>query len=297
MPAIIETQELTRRFGSTLAVDDLNLLVPEGEIFGFLGPNGAGKTTTIRILMNFIRPSDGKVSIFNQELRWGDYLYRKNIGFLPGDLSLPPHYSGEVFLTYWGELSGGKTPLQGRCLQALALSRGDLGKKIRDYSSGMRQKLGITAALQHHPRLIILDEPTGGLDPLVKHSFLELLKELKASGSTIFFSSHILSEVEQVADTTAIIRRGRLVVEGKIEQLKHKRHKQVSIVFKNREDLDEFIRRYPCQYDDHNLKLQLISGGDINALLKALEGLDIADIDIIDPTLEDIFLQYYNDEN
>jgi len=295
MNTVIETQKLTRRFGQTAAVDGLDLQVGEGEIFGFLGPNGAGKTTTIRMLMNFIRPTRGKASILGRELRWGDYSYRKDIGFLPGDLYLPRHYSGEVFLKYWGELSGRKAVLQERCVQVLALESSDLRKKIQEYSSGMRQKLGITAALQHHPRLIILDEPTGGLDPLVKHSFLELLKELKESGSTIFFSSHILSEVEQVADRTAIIRRGKLAAEGKIEQLKHRGQKRVSIVFRTLEARDKFAGRYECKTQNRDLKVQMLTSGEISVLLKALEGIEIVDINIVEPTLEDIFLQYYND--
>ena len=295
MPLIIETQGLTKYYGSTVGIEDLSLDVEEGEIFGFLGPNGAGKTTTISILMNFLKPGRGSLKILGQPVKWGDYDYRRQIGFLPGELALPNGFTGELLLKRWGELSGGSAPMLKKCLQVLGLSEKDLKRKTREYSTGMKQKLGIAAALQHLPKLIILDEPTGGLDPLVKHAFLELLQEMQKLGSTIFFSSHILSEVEQIADSTAIIRNGKIVVESNIEDLKHKQHKHVFIAFKTRKDLEEFTGRYDCSPQVEGLTVRFLAPMEINRLLKAVNGVNIADFNVTTPTLEDIFLQYYED--
>jgi len=293
MPPIVETDNLTRYYGKTVGIDNLSLSVEEGRIFGFLGPNGAGKTTAISILMNFLKPDSGTVKIFGRPVKWGDYTYLRRIGFLPGELALPNGFTGELLLKRWAELSGGKTPMRTKALDALALSEKDLKRKTREYSTGMKQKLGIVGALQHLPELIILDEPTGGLDPLVKHSFLELLKEMKNHGSTIFFSSHILSEVEQIADSTAIIRNGKLVVESNIDDLKHKQHKHVYLAFKTEQDLTDFIGKYPCSPQIDGLTVRFLAPMDVTSLLKALNGTNLSDLNITTPTLEDIFLQYY----
>jgi len=157
----------------------------------------------------------------------------------------------------------------------------------------MVAKLALTLALAHRPPLLVLDEPTGGLDPLVKHAFLELLKEMKNHGSTIFFSSHILSEVEQIADSTAIIRNGKIVVESDIEDLKHKQHKHVYLAFKTDQDLTDFIGKYPCSPQIEGLTVRFLAPMEIGRLLKAVNGTNLTDLNITTPTLEDIFLQYY----
>ncbi len=295
MPSAIEIESLTKYYGTTVGVESLTLSAEEGEIFGFLGPNGAGKTTCIRLLMNFIKPESGSIRIFGEEVKWGDYRYRRDIGYLPGDLHLPRGLSGEWLLDYWADLNGGEAPLRGRSMEALALSRKDLQRKVREYSRGMRQKLGLVGALQCRPRLAVLDEPTEGLDPLVKHSLLELLEEIRREGSAIFFSSHILSEVEHIADTAAIIRKGRLAACSSIEELKHRRKKEVAITFRTEGSIDGFLRRYPCEAVRDNLKLRLLAGGRLEELITALEGVAIEDIEISEPSLEDIFLEYYYD--
>ncbi|MBC8278048.1 MAG: ABC transporter ATP-binding protein [FCB group bacterium] len=293
MPPIVETDNLTRYYGKTVGIENLSLSVDEGRIFGFLGPNGAGKTTAISILMNFLKPDTGSVKIFGRPVKWGDYTYLRRIGFLPGELALPNGFTGELLLKRWAELSGGKAPMMERTLDALSLSVKDLKRKTREYSTGMKQKLGIVGALQHLPELIILDEPTGGLDPLVKHAFLELLKEMNNQGSTIFFSSHILSEVEQIADSTAIIRNGKIVVESDIDDLKHKQHKHVFIAFKTQKDLEEFTGKYDFSPQIDGLTVRFLAPMDITRLLKAVNGTNLTDLNITTPTLEDIFLQYY----
>jgi len=293
MTNILQIQNLSRRFGKTIGIDMLSLSVREGEIFGFLGPNGAGKTTTIRIVMNLIRADSGTVDVFGRRVKWGDYGYRKEIGFLPGELPLAGGFYGESLLDYWQDLSGGKAPLREKCLQALDFNGKDLKRKTGEYSTGMKQKLGITGALQHNPRLIILDEPTNGLDPLVKHAFLELLREVKAGGATVFFSSHNLSEVEQIADRTAIIRRGKVLTEAPIAELKRRHHKHITITFKDGENLRVFREKFQCEGETEGSTLKFLAGGELTSLMNALCGREIMDLNIADPALEDIFLRYY----
>ena len=295
MPAIIETENLTKYYGKNVGIENLSLTVEQGEIFGFLGPNGAGKTTTINVLMNFLKPDAGDFRILGKSVGWGDYSYKKDIGFLPGELALPPAFTGVALLNYWKKFNGGEAPLQQRCLSALSLSEKELKRKTKEYSTGMKQKLGIVGALQHRPKLVILDEPTAGLDPLVKHSFLDLLKEFKSAGTTVFFSSHVLSEIEQVTDTTAIIRNGTLVIKSRIEDLKHTYHKRVSITFANSEELNKFTSHYECEHQLAGSKIDFIAPGNIEEMLNAVTGLHISDMNISDPTLEDIFLKYYDD--
>ena len=293
MQTVVETEGLSKFFGDVVGIKNLNLTVEEGEIFGFLGPNGAGKTTTIRLLMNFIRPNQGAVRILGSQLKWGDCQYHKNIGYLSGEVSLPGNFTGAALLDYFSELSGNGSPARKRCLEALALSPTDLKRKIHQYSRGMKQKLGVALAIQNSPKLLILDEPTSGLDPLVKHSFLEFLKEIKIQGCTVFFSSHILSEVEHVADTAAIVRGGELVTKASIEELKSRQHKKVKIKFSAENGLNIFSDRYPCSPQREGLTLSLISNGKISVLLEALQGIGVEDIHIAEPELEEIFLQYY----
>jgi ABC-2 type transport system ATP-binding protein len=297
MSYIVETCELTRLFGDVIGVKDLNLSVEEAEIYGFLGPNGAGKTTTIRLLMNFLRSHTGEIRIFQREIRWGDFFYHGDIGFLPGEFVLPANFSGETLLKLWSNLGDGKAPAREKCLKILSFSPQDLKRKTREYSSGMRQKLALVGAMQSQPRLLIMDEPTSGLDPLVKHSLQELLKDFQASGCTIFFSSHILSEVEQIADTAGIIRQGKLVTQSSISDLKHRHHKKVSIIFSNQEGLELFLQRYKCPYKRDNLRLSFLIQEQPHLLLQALQNLQISDLTISELTLEDIFLHFYEAEN
>ncbi|MFL5679602.1 MAG: ABC transporter ATP-binding protein, partial [Chloroflexota bacterium] len=222
----IETRGLTKRYGhrrrpglpggkrggkTLVALDDLAINVRHGEIFGFLGPNGAGKSTTIRLLLGYLHATAGSASVLGFDAARDSVEIRRRVGYLPGGIALYDALTGERLLDYLGRLTGRPPVRRAELLDRLELSEASLRRPVRDYSRGMRQKIGIVQALQHDPELAILDEPTEGLDPLMQRAFYEILEELRASGRTIFFSSHVLSEVERVCDRVAIIRGGRLV--------------------------------------------------------------------------------------
>ena len=208
----IETSRLTKHYGHQIrALESLDLVVRQGEVFGFLGPNGAGKSTTIRLLLGFLHPTSGSGRVLGLDIVRDSVAIRRRIGYLPGGIALYDTLSGERLLDYLAELTG-RPPVRRRELcDRLELSSSTLKRLVRDYSRGMRQKIGIVQALQHDPELAILDEPSEGLDPLMQRAFYEILDALKAEGRTIFFSSHVLSEVERVCDRVAIVRQGRLV--------------------------------------------------------------------------------------
>src|SRR5262245_60788927 len=205
MPAIV-TESLTKLYGGHApfrrakpipAVQGLSIEVREGEVFGFLGPNGAGKSTTIRLLLGFLHPTEGRASVLGHDITSASEEIRRSTGYLPGGIAFYDTLTGQEQLRYLGDLYGRPTPLRNELIERMELSQRDLGRQIRDYSRGMRQKLGIVQAFQHDPELAILDEPTEGLDPLMQRSFYEILLERQRAGRTIFFSSHVLSEVER----------------------------------------------------------------------------------------------------
>src|SRR3954447_3789755 len=225
MDALV-TSGLTKRYGhrelpvhrpgraraaDVLALEDLSIAVREGEIFGFLGPNGAGKSTTIRLLLGYLHPSSGSATVLGRDIVRDSVEIRRRVGYLPGGIALYDSLTGERLLDYLGDLTGRPPVRRADLLDRLELSSRTLARPVRDYSRGMRQKIGIVQALQHDPELAILDEPTEGLDPLMQRAFYEILDDLRDAGRTIFFSSHVLSEVERVCDRVAIIRGGRLV--------------------------------------------------------------------------------------
>jgi ABC-2 type transport system ATP-binding protein len=209
----IETHDLGKRFarGRVVALEDLDLEVAEGEVFGFLGPNGAGKSTTIRLLLGYLHPTTGSATVMGHDIGRGSVAIRRDVGYLPGGIAFWDGSSGERVLDELAAMSGRPPVRRAALLDRLELSGATLRRPVRDYSRGMRQKLGIVQALQHDPALAILDEPSEGLDPLMQRAFYEILDDLRAAGRTIFFSSHVLSEVERVCDRVGIVRRGRLV--------------------------------------------------------------------------------------
>lgn len=219
MSAVIEARELTKLYGPARGIDHLTLSVEKGEIFGFLGPNGAGKTTSIRLMLGFLRASRGEVRLLGRRSGPGTTSVRKQIGYLPGELGLNESYTGMRTLRFFEKLSGSKAPLREWLCKQLQLTPSELKRKIKTYSKGMKQKLGIVQALQHDPELVLLDEPTGGLDPLVQASFFEILRELRDRGRTIFFSSHVLSEVERLCDRVAVVRDAKLVLTSTLPEL------------------------------------------------------------------------------
>src|SRR5436190_9886809 len=211
------------------ALEDLSIAVHEGEIFGFLGPNGAGKSTTIRLLLGYLHPTSGSASVLGRDVVRDSVEIRRRVGYLPGGIALYDSLTGERLLDYLGDLTGRPPVRRADLLDRLEMSARTLRRPVRDYSRGMRQKMGIIQALQHDPELAILDEPTEGLDPLMQRAFYGILDDLRAAGRTIFFSSHILSAVERVCDRVAIVRRGQLVALEDVARLLERRKRNVEL--------------------------------------------------------------------
>ena len=218
MAPIIETQRLTKSYGEHRGIIELDLEVGQGEVFGFLGPNGAGKTTTMRVLLDLIRPTSGTARVFGIETTADPVAIHRRVGYLPGEFDLYDRLTGAQTITYFGNLRGGVD----RAYVDALVERLDLdpSRRFKEYSKGNKQKVGLVVALQHRPDLLILDEPTAGLDPLVQQTFFSLVREARADGRTVFLSSHIIDEVDRTCDRVAIIREGRLVQVDRIEAIR-----------------------------------------------------------------------------
>src|SRR5262245_23799581 len=218
MAEVIRAEQLTKSYGQNRGIIDVDFEVEQGEVFGFLGPNGAGKTTTIRLLLDLIRPTSGRFTVFGLDSRRSSVAIRKRLGYLPGDLRLYERMTGADLLRYFGHLRGLDGTERGRQLaDRLDL---DLDRRIKELSRGNRQKVGIVQAFMHEPDLLVLDEPTSGLDPLVQETFYELVGEATERGGTVFLSSHVLSEVQHMADRVGLIREGRLDLVDSVENLR-----------------------------------------------------------------------------
>ena len=220
---------LLRRGDEVRALHDLSISVRPGEVFGFLGPNGAGKSTMIRLLLGYLHATSGTASVLGHDTERESIGIRRRTGYLPGGIAFYDTMSGQELLRYLAALYGRPAPLRDQLVERLELSGRDLRRQVRDYSRGMRQKLGIIQAFQHDPELAILDEPTEGLDPLMQRSFYEIIDERRRAGSTVFFSSHVLSEVERICDRVAIVRRGELVALSDVGELLARRRRHVEI--------------------------------------------------------------------
>jgi ABC-2 type transport system ATP-binding protein len=289
-----------RRFGrrraaeAVLALDEVALEVQPGEVFGFLGPNGAGKSTCIRILLGFLHPTAGSARVLGLDTRTDGVAIRARVGYLPGGIALYDAMTGADLLDYLGSFYARPPVLRRRLVDGLELGTRDLGRPVRDYSRGMRQKLGIVQALQHDPELAILDEPSEGLDPLMQRAFYEILDDLRAAGRTVFLSSHILSEVERVCDRVAIVRHGRLVALEEIGALLARRRRAVEMRFGGP---PPSLAGVPGVGDvvavDGHLRCSL--EGDVRPFLAAIEGFQVIDLTIEPARLEDAFLELYAD--
>ncbi len=290
----ITTSNLTKYYGRVRGIDSVNLEVLQGEVFGFLGPNGAGKTTTIRILLDMIRPTRGSAQVFGLDVRRDSVQIRRRLGNLPGDVALYDTLRGMEVLKLLGSFRG---PAGTRRVTELAerLSL-DLSRTVRAYSHGMKQKLAIIQAFMHDPELLILDEPTLGLDPLMQREFYNLVMEEKARGKTVFLSSHILPEVERVCDRVGIIREGRLVAVEEVESLKRRKRRKMELVLKE-EPSDAMLRLPGTQLVRRDgRRLEYLVSGDVAALLKEVAKLPVQDIVSPEPTLEDAFMDFYQPE-
>ncbi|HUL61876.1 MAG TPA: ABC transporter ATP-binding protein [Methanocella sp.] len=290
MEAIIQTNNLTKFYGKNRGIKDVNITVRKGDIFGFLGPNGAGKSTTIRTLLDFIRPSSGGATIFGLDCQKDSLAIRRRIGYVPGEANLYGHMTGWKYLEYFGGI-------RGRYDAALAHKYAErfeikLDRKMREYSSGMRQKVILIQALMNDPDLIIMDEPTKGLDPLVQQIFMDVVREEATRGKTIFMSSHVLSEVEKVCNRVAIIKEGGIVAEEDMESLKRKSGKVVEVKFRGAKP-EPFTVAGVGNIARLNGYYKMTATGDIRSLLRDLASYDVEDVNIHPMTLEDIFLQYY----
>jgi ABC-2 type transport system ATP-binding protein len=291
---IINTSKLTKYYGKQSGIEDVNLEVKRGEVFGYLGPNGSGKTTTIRVLLDFIRPTRGSATVFDLDARQSSVEIHRRVGYLNGELALWENMTGEDLLKYLGNLRGG---LDWKYVKELATRfQCDLPRRIQGLSLGNKQKLGLLQAFMHKPELLILDEPTNGLDPLMQHEFYALLTETKKEGCTIFLSSHILPEVEKVCDRVGIIRQGKLVTVETIETLKSHSVRKLEIHFARTIPKDKFVN-VPGVLDiivqDNSLICTVV--GSLDALVKAAAQFEVINIVSHEPALEEIFLTYYNE--
>ena len=292
---VIETEKLTKSYGSHRGIIEVDLAVAQGEVFGFLGPNGAGKTTTIRTLLDLIRPTSGIARVFGIESRADPVAIHRRIGYIPGEFTLYDRLTGGQTIEYFANLRGGVDP----AYRADLIARLDLdpSRRYKEYSKGNKQKVGIVIALQHRPDLLVLDEPTAGLDPLVQQSFFELVQLAKAAGRTVFLSSHILSEVEKTCGRVAIIREGRIVKTDTVDALRDLAHHQVELRFTDSVPIAAFAG-LPGVSDvvagDHVLRLRV--SGPITPVVRAAAQYDLLDFVSREPSLEETFLAQYGQQ-
>ena len=301
MEKIIETSGLTKYYKNDIVgIEDLSLSVQPGEIYGFLGSNGAGKTTTIRLLVNLLFPTCGKAKIFGKDIVKHHLDICKDIGYIPSSVRPHKHMTGEDFLNYMGKLSSSADPgnqYRSHLLKKFNFSEKDLKRKIKEYSSGMARKIALVQTFQHKPRLLIMDEPTEGLDPVMQHTFYELLEEYRDNGGTVFISSHHLREVELVCDRAAIIRNGRLAAVEKIHDLMKHTTRTIHVTFKKeiKSSLLESDAWEIVSINGPTLTAKLT--GDIDKIIKLLSRFDIKDMTLPNLSLQDVFLDYYKEED
>ncbi|MAS34778.1 MAG: ABC transporter [Anaerolineaceae bacterium] len=297
--AVIQTENLSKvyqtRNSPVQALDHLNLEVQAGEIFGYLGPNGAGKTTTIRLLLDLIRPTEGRATILGLDAQANSVELHRRIGFLPGELSLWKNLTGQEVVHFVGRVRGGVDA--GYVRQLAERLQLDLTVRVRSYSSGNRRKLGLVLALMNQPELLILDEPTSGLDPLMQATFNEMMREVQREGRTVFLSSHVLSEVQAICDRVGILRHGELKAVERISSLTHAEFRWVTLRLRDTDHVASKLAGVPSVDDvevnsDH-IKLRLT--GDFDPLLRAVQDTYIIDLHVHEPSLEEIFLAFYGE--
>jgi ABC-2 type transport system ATP-binding protein len=294
--AIVETQGLTVYYGKHRGIIDVNLTIEEGEVFGFLGPNGAGKTTTQRVLMDVIRPIKGRATIFGLDCQKDGVAIRKRIGYLPGELSLYPSMRGRNFLHMIGSLQEKKVEPSYR-QQLYERLNLDPSRKMKEYSHGNKQKIGVVAAFMGKPDLLVLDEPTTGLDPLIQQVVMELVHEASEDGRTVFFSSHILPEVQAVCDRVGIIREGKLVKTERVETLTRRQFKRVHLSLRSLPPADAFAMEGVSETGREDLTVMLEVREGIQQVLEAAMPYGIEDIETPPVTLEEIFMAFYDRQN
>ncbi|MDH2429698.1 ABC transporter ATP-binding protein [Sphaerisporangium sp. TRM90804] len=293
MTAVVETEGLTKFYGKRRGLEDLSLEIRAGEVFGYLGPNGAGKTTTIRLLLDVIRPTRGRLRVLGADPR--DPGVRGRIGYLPGELALEGRDKAGDYLRFLAGVRGGVA--KGRVEQLAERLEADLSVRMGKLSKGNKQKVGLIQAFMHEPELLILDEPTSGLDPLVQQEFLSMVREARTAGRTVLMSSHVLAEVEHVSDRVGIVRSGRLVAVENVAALREKAVRLVELHFDAPVPEDAF-RDLPGVRDlkVEGANVRCTIDGRPDALIKAAARFTVVHMVSAEPDLEEIFLTYYSEE-
>jgi ABC-2 type transport system ATP-binding protein len=292
MPPVIQTSRLTKSYGPYRGIVEVDLAVNEGEVFGFLGPNGAGKTTTIRVLLDLIRPTSGTATVFGVETSADPVAIHRRVGYLPGEWNLYDRLTGAETIRYFANLRGGVDP----AYTAELVERLDLdpSRRFREYSKGNKQKVGLVVALQHKPDLLMLDEPTAGLDPLVQQSFNELLFEAKRDGRTVFLSSHIISEVERTCDRVAIIRDGRIVRLDTVDGVRALAAHEVELRFAAPVPAAAFEAiEGVTNVVEEGRTLRMLVTGPIAQVVRLAGQHELVDFVSREPSLEEVFLSEY----
>lgn len=292
---VIEIEKLNKSYGDVEVLHDLNLKIEAGKLIGFLGPNGAGKTTTIRILMGLLNATSGSGKILGRSFRSEGKTIRREVGYLPGDVHMYPNLTGTRMLEFMARVR--KQDCHDEIHRLANLFDLNPTKKIRQFSTGMRQKLGLIQALMHRPKLMLLDEPTSALDPLVRKVVFGELRNAVDEGRSVLFSSHSLNEVEELCDEVIILRDGRIVEQQRIEVMKDRALRRVEIEFAPDQPMPD---QFPAQLKTEKIEGRFLRGtwsGDVSALVNWLGGFQTADLIIERPDLNDLFMTYYSDSN
>ncbi len=288
----LQIDNLSKRYGALHALRDVSFAVESGEIFGYLGPNGAGKTTTLRAILGLVRTESGEVRLFGEKI--GRAEIRAGVGFLPGELHLYANMTGAALLNYFADFRPQQPPkLRPKLLDKLEVDHTVLARRVKFLSHGTKQKLGLVIAMQHDPRLLLLDEPTLGLDPLMQKALHELLLDFAKRGSAVLFSSHILSEVKSICHRVAILREGELVAVERLDTLRDKMIRRLQVRFRNTvpKTLPQTAGIVRAQITGHEATLWV--QGDINPMLRCLAASEVEHLVFPEPELEDIFMSYF----
>ncbi len=303
MTPAITLSALTKRYGRTTALHGVDLSIEPGRVFGVIGPNGAGKTTTMRILLDIIRPSSGEVHVLGQDPRTAGPALRRRIGYLPGELAMDARVSARALLTHYAQLNGARDTTH---ITSLAERLGlDLSRPVRSLSKGNKQKVGLVQAFAHSPELLVLDEPTSGLDPLVQQEFLTMVREARIAGQTVFLSSHVISEIEQVADEVAVLRDGRIVDVSTVERLRSAAQRDIRVTVRSTtgEQLAARLTVLDAAHDvsvaagsEHDVVTARLRDG-IPDFVAALSEVEVLDLVVQEPDLERAVLQFYGSES
>ncbi|HEX2946855.1 MAG TPA: ABC transporter ATP-binding protein [Clostridia bacterium] len=296
--SVLETKLLTKHYGKARGIENVSINIEKGEIFGFIGPNGAGKSTTIRTLLGFLKPSGGSARIFGLDCFSRGREIKARLGYVPAEVSYYGDMRVKELLEYsaafYGKSSNGSESKKGRINELCEIFGVEIDKRMDSLSYGNKKKVAIVQALLHEPELLIFDEPTGGLDPLVQNSFFEVLRKEKSKGTTIFFSSHVLSEVEKMCDRVAIIKEGRILRTESIEKLRGNRYRKLKL--DHTPDSKPDVSGLPgvTSLRSGSGYTEFMYNGDINALLGALALTRLDNVCIEEPSLEEIFMHYYS---